>query len=243
MTKLILGIIIAILIVFVFAVYLVISTSTTSASTTAQQAAADAAAAQKAAQDAAQKAALAQQQQQASQDAAQKAAAALQTTPTPSATTGTSTPTPSPVSTITGSSSMPSLTATPVAPPAPPAQKCCWNRAIQSCNVDSDCDGLSAVEIAAGTKACQTSPANTVTYGKYNCNTCASQGLVYNPSSGTCVSSVPTPAPAPAPVMQNKCQWLSNSTYTWVDMPQITNQATCTAMNQCASGGACYQWV
>lgn len=42
---------------------------------------------------------------------------------------------------------------------------------------------------------------------------------------------------------QGKCQWLSNTNYTWVDMPQITDQSACTALNKCSSGGACYQWV
>lgn len=59
-----------------------------------------------------------------------------------------------------------------------PKHKCCWDRLIQSCNVDSDCDG--------GGEGCIVSGENTEKYGKIICNTCEDQLLQYNETTQVC---------------------------------------------------------
>jgi hypothetical protein len=72
----------------------------------------------------------------------------------------------------------PSPTAAPTTHP-----KCCWNRLIQSCTEDSNCD--------SGGEGCILFGANTESYGANPCNTmsCESQGLAYNAEMGKCVAT------------------------------------------------------
>ncbi|MDD2775473.1 MAG: LamG domain-containing protein [Gallionella sp.] len=62
--------------------------------------------------------------------------------------------------------------------------KCCWNRAIQSCNSNSDCDG--------GGEGCRVSGTPTNQYGSFACSTCESQGQVYDGTTGSCKSPTAT---------------------------------------------------
>ena len=81
-------------------------------------------------------------------------------------------------------------TFSPPPPPTPPAStsssgpKCCWNRAIQGCSQNSDCDALSSSETLA-TNACRVSGTPTSTYGSFACNTCEMQGKTYD--QATCI--------------------------------------------------------
>lgn len=65
-------------------------------------------------------------------------------------------------------------------PPAPQStQKCCWNREIQGCTKDSDCD--------SGGSGCIESGTDTKTkFGVVNCNTCASHGGIYDSKNYIC---------------------------------------------------------
>lgn len=58
-------------------------------------------------------------------------------------------------------------------------QKCCWNRFIQGCTSNGDCDG--------GGEGCVNNGDVTQQYGKATCNTCQSQGLVVNAAKDGCV--------------------------------------------------------
>ncbi len=63
--------------------------------------------------------------------------------------------------------------------PATPPVKCCWNRAIQGCSADSECD--------TGGEGCIASGTPTKQYGSFACNTCDMQGKIYNRGSDSCV--------------------------------------------------------
>ena len=56
--------------------------------------------------------------------------------------------------------------------------KCCWNRMIQPCSTESDCDG--------GGEGCKITGAPTKQYGPFACNTCENQGQMYDRGSSTC---------------------------------------------------------
>jgi len=58
------------------------------------------------------------------------------------------------------------------------ATKCCWNRVIQPCTENSDCD--------SGGEGCIVSGTHTQLYGLSNCNTCEMQGQVYNRATYKC---------------------------------------------------------
>lgn len=67
----------------------------------------------------------------------------------------------------------------------PDPQKCCWNRDIQSCSANSDCD--------SGGEGCISSGTITTKYGKVMCDTCESKGMVLSPDKTQCVKAS-TPA-------------------------------------------------
>jgi len=54
--------------------------------------------------------------------------------------------------------------------------KCCWNRRVQSCATNADCDG--------GGEGCITSGTRTAAYGNVGCDTCESKGLVMQIANG-----------------------------------------------------------
>uniref|UniRef100_A0A6C0CM94 Uncharacterized protein n=1 Tax=viral metagenome TaxID=1070528 RepID=A0A6C0CM94_9ZZZZ len=60
------------------------------------------------------------------------------------------------------------------------AGRCCWNRAIQECSTDADCD--------TGGEGCRVSGTPTAAFGAFECNTCESQGLVYDRNTFQCVN-------------------------------------------------------
>ena len=82
----------------------------------------------------------------------------------------------------TGTTTRPSWLPPPLPTTTTPGsgEKCCWDRVIQSCNVNSDCD--------QGGEGCITSGTTTKKYGVVKCNTCASKGLVLSPDKFSCVA-------------------------------------------------------
>lgn len=77
-------------------------------------------------------------------------------------------------------------------PPVTP-DKCCWNRVIQPCNKDDDCDPYpqgSADQTDSqnymGARRCRTGQFDTHQYGTSTCDTCQSRGKKYDSSTGSC---------------------------------------------------------
>lgn len=64
--------------------------------------------------------------------------------------------------------------------------KCCWNRLIQDCSANSDCD--------TGGEGCVTTGTNTAQYGTFQCNTCKMQGGTMSADRNSCILP-PKPAP------------------------------------------------
>lgn len=64
--------------------------------------------------------------------------------------------------------------------PPQPQQKCCWDRGIQSCTTNSDCD--------TGGEGCIVSGTTTKIYGKVVCDTCESKGMILAPDKSKCIA-------------------------------------------------------
>lgn len=76
----------------------------------------------------------------------------------------------------------------PSAPTGNPLNaKCCWNRIIQACNQNSDCDQTG--EVGQVPMGCITSGTDTgkSNFGVVTCNTCAAQGKTMNANRSGCV--------------------------------------------------------